>query len=279
MTKNQLTTTSPSLPALETSDETDRLVNRMFRGIWREAGPGSTPMLDKLPNAIERDAMIVRARELVTLARPIAESMADRERVQKSLVEWFIGYPAMKNVNGMVYAAGYLNDLLPLPALAIVQALADIKHNRVPDLDLDYVPTSPRIYAVAEPYAEKLRAKLYEINTVLSIRHVVPAPPSPEEQAKVQSLLANTVKRLDASLDLPPDSFEAMERAHLAKVRDDRIRRDKEWTQRQYKAGYAELGVPYNPNMSPELYLQLNPDMAAKIKAQREQSDRSGDGQ
>lgn len=183
----------PRLPGLQPDADTFDLAMRFYPNLWRDESGVVT--LPKLPTAAECQQMENRLRELRREFQMVKYASADGDRAMRALGKLFSGYPSLRNANAGDMCASYLDGLCDLPAFCIELAIEDIRHARIPDLDPDWPPTTPRIHKIAEAH----RDRLYE-REVLPIERVLDAklaaPADPEMQKSVSELLTGLASDL-----------------------------------------------------------------------------------
>lgn len=178
----------PALPGF-VEDVEALAIARAYFGQIEDYGQGKLA-LPTLPTAQERAVLEQRAADLRRVLQPISYADADRQRAMLAFGRLFLGYPTLEKVDKAEKAAAYMIDCADLPAFAIEAAVEDIKHGRVKGLDLDYPPSSPRVYKIAEAHRDRVSTQeRFPIERVLSVKLLSKPAQTAEEEKRVGELM------------------------------------------------------------------------------------------
>lgn len=267
--RTDLTEYQPQLPGTAPGADAATELLQTFT-VWDE---GRDVIAARLPSAAERRVLASRLETLDRGLRAFWDDAGDKRAVRDALVLFFNGYPSLRNADAPAMVTAYMVDLKSLPAYAVRQALDDIKHGRVRDvdhrsgreipLDPDWPPSSPRVYDVA---VKIIRAPVGE---QVKIRKLFAAKPARAELSSEERATAGA--KIRAMADAAKRQFAVPDAATLALNRQAEERREEAQRRREaqlaadYLDEYAELGVePVKIGgvmISPELAQRINPGL------------------
>jgi hypothetical protein len=243
-------TAAPGLPGLVDDKAADELAAAFCSMVDPTQGPRDEAQGEgaRLPTRDERAKLEQRGASLVSMLRPVGQSMTDKAALAKTLAEFFLGYPSLRNADAEVMLAAYVADLSELPLFAIRLALADIKQGRVYEegrdgrkvpISPDFPPATPRIIAQAQRRSEPTYALRAAVMTALGIKRVA-APPLPPEKA---AALGKSLKELAAMLNLRNVEQQAKEEESRRRMREEAARQ----LEGKIEAERVAAGLPPTP--------------------------------
>lgn len=220
---------NPTFPGLMPDTEILALAMSFFKKIANEGN--NVFSLPRLPTVDERATLQNRLRNLNVTFRPIRESTADQGRAAAAFVRMFHGYSSLQNQDLAEKGGVYAMFVLELPLFAIEAACEDVMHSKVPDLDPDWPPTAPRVYAIAEQHRSKAYMReVHPIERVLAVKKISTPPrhPTLEEEARMAELLHGLANKI--KVDDDTRLCEIRTKVHKDRHEWERQRQEQEWT-------------------------------------------------
>lgn len=101
--------------------------------------------------------------------RPSSMSGADRGRVGAAIARMFAGYPSQRNSDAQSTVATYVMELGNLPAWAIERACEAVRQGKVPDISLDFPPSSARLNQIAAAELNIAKSEKGKIEALLEV--------------------------------------------------------------------------------------------------------------
>lgn len=238
---NEIARRQDTLPGLVPEAEVWRIAES-FRVTELEHGE---KFVDRLPTAAEREALGRRKSVLDALVAKAFETDDFRRddltqtKMGLALAGMFGRYPSMRNANVEEQVKLYLADLCDAPTFAIVQAIEDVRHNLVFDVDriygkrtplnMDHPPSSVRIRAAAEKHLVAAWEEKIKIDRVLTL----PALPPPLPEAKQRELregLQEVARHIDMTNVADAEKAAARRRENLERGRrGDEAKIERSW--------------------------------------------------
>lgn len=145
----------------------------------------------RLPSKDERTQLQTWNADLVRAMRPASMSVAELDEARRNLSALFLGYGSMRyEADGIVEIVNaYLLVLQKYPLFAIVKAIDDVAANRVPGLNPDRPPTSPRMGKIAADHVSALAAQQIKIDNILKAKLLLRSDKTMESRARVAASL------------------------------------------------------------------------------------------
>jgi hypothetical protein len=128
-----------------------------------------------------------------------------RDKACQAIAAMMMGFVgARKDLDSEELVLAYRAHLAELPVHAIAKACDDLAKRKVKDAPVDYLPSSARVFEVAEKRASAARIERHQIGRILSAK-ALPAPLSAEQQAEVRAKLETLARRMTADREAEID--------------------------------------------------------------------------
>lgn len=136
-----------------------------------ESGFGGPIYLNRMPTLVEKEILRKRNVELLAGLKPYGVGTKDPPcDVRRSLGVMFNGYPSLRNADALDLIDSFMMVLHRFPRFAILAAIGDVLHNRVPGLSDNYPPNSPQMAKAAAGHTAKWGAQQSKIDKILHAR-------------------------------------------------------------------------------------------------------------
>lgn len=208
---------------------------------------GAAHMITELPTPQQRQRLNERIKDVRALVAPASNSIAAMDRLQAVVLEMLGGH--LNHRASADTAVGWVQLLQELPGWAVVQVCEDFKRGAAFEvvngvekkLSPDFVPSAPRVYALARAKLDALYAEAELIRRVMSAKLAAPQIPKAEQDrvgAMMRDLSAtltakDAAERLRHANAVRQQAQEARERAADITAAGDARR----------LARYAEMGL------------------------------------
>ena len=263
MTNAVTSANAPSLPGIESTAEA-----RSILDCFQIEMENLHPVVNRFPSKAERAVMQQRNSDLTRLLRATHLSMADMDMARRMIAKMLNGYPSIRNkafrddreraqwLDEQI--ASYLLDMQSLPLFAINLACDDAAKALIPDVDLDWPPTTPRLIKHARRKVEELSTERWKLDAVLRATKTMRAEVSDDEAERVRQGFA------EVKMSMP-----TMDGVFTADEREKVARQDRERNYRAIEQSYRALGMEppaTTPQWtaSPELRRKMGDPVVAK---------------
>lgn len=219
---NLVNTSAPTLPGIMNDAEAEATINWFSAQIIHDAGIDELP---RLPTQAERIQIGAYLSILESRLTPINSHQKLIDAAVQAFGELFTGYPAMRRErNAVEIAVLYANDLGELPLFAIRGAIRDVKTNKVKGVDMEWAPTSPRMYSAAENHVVPYRVMRTNAKRVLAVKRIM-VQPDPETSGKIGVMLKDFHAAMAAGnvTSIKAETERAEQRAKDAVERNERF--------------------------------------------------------